>query len=240
MPRSAQRSPADPVRDAMTLEMRHQLVDRLTDFVYTAAAGDLAYDNANTMAHHLAARVGHDQCLTGVRDPLYLATDPTRPCTLPPRELYRQQSAELRDCLSGHTADWGQTSYADRIVWVRRILQAAARIDDPSEHYRPLLHNEITDAGWQALSDEFQQCQALAVPLSDQIAGVADSAAVSAQVLAAIDHIADCNFNLTQLRYPDLPDASTPPVVGPLPGTLPSVTPSTAPSAVPYAPRDLP
>ena len=235
-PRSARQSPPDPVRDAMTTEMRQQLVDRLTDFVYTAATGDLAYDSPDTMAHHLAAREGHDQCLNSIRQTLHLATDPAQPYAQPPDEFYRQQAAQLRDCLSGRTADWGQAGYADRVVWVRRILQAAARMDDPSEHYRPLLHNENADAGWQALNEEFQQCQALVIPLSDQIAGASDSAAVSAQVLAAIEHVASCNFNLTQIRYPDQPEVSTPPAVGHWPVSPPSATPS----AVPSVPPDLP
>lgn len=202
-PRSVVQSEADPVRDAMTAEMRHQLTDRMTDFIYTAAAGNMAADSPDTMPHSLTDRSHHDGCLTQTRESLYRYTNPAQTNRTSPDEFHKEQAAALQQCLAAGSADWEQATPGERSRWLRHILQAAARTTDPAEYHRPMLHNERTDPGWVKLQQDFRECQERAIPLADSIAIAADATAVSAQVLQGIADIADCNFNLTGIRYPE-------------------------------------
>ena len=212
-PRSAIQSEADPVRDAMTEEMRRQLTDRMTDFVY-AAAGDMAVDSPDTTPHHLVDRPYHDSCLVQIREALYDYINPAQLDRPPPDDFYKEQAAALQQCLAAGISDWEQATPGERSRWLRHILQAAARTTDPAEHHRPLLHNEHTDPGWVKLQQDFRECQERAIPLADHIAIAGDIAAVSAQVRQGIADIADCNSGLTQIRYPEPTDALEPSPTG--------------------------
>lgn len=202
-PRSAIQSEADPLRDAMTEEMRRQLTDRMTDFIYAAAAGKMAADSPDTMPRSLADRLHHDNCLVQVRAALYDYTNPAQADRTPPDEFYEEQSAALQQCLAAGSSDWEQATPGERSRWLRHILQAAARTTDPAEHHRPLLHNEHTDPGWVKLQQDFRECQERAIPLADSIAIAADATAVSEQVLQGITDISECNYSLTEIRYPE-------------------------------------
>ena len=234
-PQNAISSTPDPERDAMTRQMRLQLTDRMTDYIYTAAALDLTIDRPAAMPNHLADRNHHDDCLYRTRQTLYEYTDPAQPERPDPTTFYQQQIDRFRNCLAERTDHWSQHPIADRSIWLRHILAAAARTNDPSEYHRHLLHNEQTDPGWQALHEDFRQCQELAAPVSDAIAVVAEPTAVSAQVRQAIADIADCSSRLTQIRYPETPKDSTapsPPLTPPPPDvSTPSAPDSGSPPA---------
>lgn len=202
-PRSAIQSEPDPLRDAMTEEMRRQLTDRMTDFIYTAAAGKLATESPDTMPHSLADRPHHDGCLIQAREHLHAYTNPAQADRTPPDEFYEEQSAALQQCLAAGSSDWEQATPSERSRWLRHILQAAARTTDPAEEYRPQLHNEHTDPGWVKLQQDFRECQERAIPLADSIAIAADATAVSEQVLQGITDISECNYSLTEIRYPE-------------------------------------
>lgn len=202
-PRSAIQSEADPLRDAMTEEMRRQLTDRMTDFIYTAAAGKLATESPDTMPHSLADRPHHDGCLIQTREYLHAYTNPAQADRTPPDEFYEEQSAALQQCLAAGSSDWEQATPGERSRWLRHILQAAARTTDPAEEHRPLLHNEHTDPGWVKLQQDFRECQERAIPLADSIAIAADATAVSEQVLQGITDISECSYSLTEIRYPE-------------------------------------
>ena len=210
----------------MTQQMRQQLTDRMTDYIYTATALDLAISKPAAMPNHLADRNHHDACLSQTRQTLYDYTDPAQTDSPDPTAFYQQQIDRFRQCLTEQTDDWDQHPIADRSIWLRHVLAAAARTNDPSEYHRHLLHNEQTDPGWVELHQEFRRCQELAAPVSDVIAVVADPTAVSAQVRQAIADIADCNSRLTQIRYPENPSDST----GPSPAVAPPSQDASTPS----------
>ena len=197
-------APPDPTREILLAETRSQMSDRGTDIIYVLSMMELHHRQPTTggLAEALADRDRHEECLLNAWNSIWQATEPGADTGLPDRET-RRRAETLVKCAMTEAQQWRAAKPAQRKEWTSRLLEAAARLDNPAERARAAVANETSDKGWLELYEVFKPCEDQTELVAEAIATVEEPREASGAVAAAVRQTRECASKLTQRHYPE-------------------------------------